>query len=118
MTEPNYYNKNGLSPIKAFEGGLLSNDEYIGFCKGNIIKYTIRAGDKNEEGLSDIVKAMDYLQYLYTALELKKEKNRKPKSQTNIHFNPEFVSDDYEKAIKKLKKDIEKYKSDCQIMKD
>ena len=71
MVEPNYYDKNGLSPLKAFEQGLLSNEELIGFCKGNIIKYTIRAGDKGES-LEDILKAMDYLQYLYKALEVNK----------------------------------------------
>ena len=33
MSEPDYYNKNGLSPLKAFEEGLLSEEEYIGFLK-------------------------------------------------------------------------------------
>ena len=42
MSEPDYYSKNGLSPLKAFEKGLLSEEEYIGFLKGNVIKYTIQ----------------------------------------------------------------------------
>ena len=71
MNNPSYYNRNGLSPIKAFEKGLLSNEEYIGFCKGNIIKYTIRAGEKEDDGTMDIIKAVDYLHYLNQALKIK-----------------------------------------------
>ena len=67
MVQPDYYAKNGLSPLKAFEKGLLSKEEYIGFCKGNVIKYTIRAGSK-DDALLDIVKAMDYLHHLHNAL--------------------------------------------------
>ena len=67
MVEPDYYACNGLSPIKAFEQGLMSKDEFVGFCKGNVIKYTIRAG-KKDDPLLDIVKAMDYLTYLHKAL--------------------------------------------------
>ena len=62
--EPDYYSSNGLSPLKAFEQGLISREEYIGFCKGNVIKYVVRAGKKGD-ALADIVKAMDYLQYIY-----------------------------------------------------
>ena len=63
MTEPTYYNKNGLSPLKAYQQGLLSYEEYIGFIKGNIIKYVVRC-DKKGQGLSDLDKAMDYLELL------------------------------------------------------
>ena len=60
MSEPNYYSKNGLSPLKAYKMGLISYEEYIGFIKGNIIKYVVRC-DKKGQGLSDLDKAMDYL---------------------------------------------------------
>lgn len=63
MEEPDYYCKNGLSPLGAFEKGLLSHEEYIGFCKGNVIKYTIRAGHKHDE-IEDLDKAIDYLECL------------------------------------------------------
>ena len=63
MNEPKYYCKNGLSPIKAFEMGLISKEEFIGFCKGNIIKYVVRC-DKKDSMVSDIEKAIDYLQIL------------------------------------------------------
>ena len=61
--EPQYYAGNGLSPLSAFKQGLLSKEELIGFCKGNIIKYTVRAGHKNSSG-EDIDKAIDYLNHL------------------------------------------------------
>lgn len=63
MSEPKYYAKDGLSPLSAFEKGLISKEEYVGFCKGNIIKYTIRAG-KKDDAVSDINKAIDYLEHL------------------------------------------------------
>lgn len=64
--EPSYYNSNGLSPLEAFKMGLLSKEEYIGFCKGNIIKYTVRAG-KKDDAIEDIYKAIDYLNHLKEA---------------------------------------------------
>ena len=63
MKEPNYYAQNGLSPLGAMQKGLLSHEEYIGFLKGNVIKYTVRAGHKENDVL-DINKAIDYLNHL------------------------------------------------------
>ena len=63
MTEPKYYAQNGLSPLGAFKKGLLSEEELIGFYKGNVIKYTVRAG-KKDNASEDIDKAIDYLNYL------------------------------------------------------
>ena len=63
MSEPQHYAKNGLSPLSAFKKGLMSKEEFIGFCKGNVIKYTVRAGQKNDE-IQDIDKAIDYLNHL------------------------------------------------------
>ena len=65
--EPNYYNCNGLSPLEAFKQGLLSKDELIGFCKGNVIKYIVRAG-KKDDALKDIDKAIDYSEHLVEIL--------------------------------------------------
>lgn len=61
--EPVYYNANGLSPNQAFEQGLISNEEFIGFIKGNVIKYVVRCGKKGNP-IDDIYKAIDYLQLL------------------------------------------------------
>lgn len=63
MKEPNYYNDNGLSPINAMKMGLFSDEEYIGFLKGNVIKYVVRCG-KKEDAISDIDKAIHYLTML------------------------------------------------------
>lgn len=63
MTEPSYYSKDGLSPLTAMKQGLISKEECMGFIKGNVIKYVVRAG-KKEDGIKDIDKAIDYLQHL------------------------------------------------------
>ena len=63
LDEPSYYAGNGLSPLEAFKKGLLSREETIGFIKGNVIKYTVRAGHKHNAS-DDIVKAIDYLTHL------------------------------------------------------
>lgn len=64
--EPSYYNSNGLSPLKAFQKGLLSKEEYIGFLKGNIIKYAVRCDKKN--GAEDMDKCIDYCKHLRDSL--------------------------------------------------
>lgn len=63
MTEPDYYKSNGLSPLEAFKKGLMSEEEYLGFLKGNIIKYIVRAG-KKDDPVKDIDKAIDYCHHL------------------------------------------------------
>ena len=69
MGEPKYYSSNGLSPLSAFRNGLMSKEEYIGFCKGNIIKYVVRAGKKEDNSFEeDISKAKDYLNHLEEAM--------------------------------------------------
>lgn len=68
MSEPEYYNRDGLSPLKAFEKGLISYEEYIGFIKGNIIKYVVRC-DKKGQGVSDVKKALDYCTLLKKEIE-------------------------------------------------
>lgn len=68
MKEPTYYNQDGLSPIAAMEQGLISKEEYIGFLKGNVIKYVIRCG-KKDDAISDINKAIHYLTFLKKLIE-------------------------------------------------
>ena len=60
--EPYYYNSNGLSPLQSFHKGLLSQEEYQGFLKGNIIKYAVRCDKKN--GKEDMDKCIDYCNHL------------------------------------------------------
>ena len=41
----------------------LTKEEFRGFCKGNILKYVVRAGVKSDDSLEDFRKAKDYLQW-------------------------------------------------------
>ena len=65
MSEPDYYCKDGMSPLEAFSKGLISRDEYVGFIKGNIIKYVVRCEYKNDNPIDDLDKASNYLWELY-----------------------------------------------------
>ena len=60
---PNHYKLRGLD-IEAIDviRGALTEDEFRGFCKGNVLKYTIREGHKN--GDEDLKKAKKYLDFL------------------------------------------------------
>lgn len=49
---------NSMDIIKA----VLTKEEFQGFCKGNILKYNIRARKKN--GKEDYKKSKDYTNYL------------------------------------------------------
>lgn len=54
--------------MDAFKQGLISKEEFLGFIKGNVIKYTIRAGKKNDP-VKDINKAIDYLEWMKAVIE-------------------------------------------------
>lgn len=63
---PDYYKSDGVETIDYLHA-FLTEDEFNGFCKGNIIKYVSRANRKN--GIEDIRKAHDYIGYLITSME-------------------------------------------------
>ena len=63
---PDYYKAEGVETIDYLHA-FLTEDEFNGFCKGNIIKYVSRANRKN--GVEDIRKARDYMRYLITSME-------------------------------------------------
>lgn len=67
MSEPSYYNCNGLSPLEAFHKGLMSRDEYLGFLRGNVIKYVVRC-DKKGSPVDDLDKAIQYIFEMYYLL--------------------------------------------------
>lgn len=67
MTEPEYYTKGDMSPLQAFKKGLLTREEYVGFLKGNIIKYVIRCERKGDFE-KDLHKAETYMIELYYLL--------------------------------------------------
>lgn len=63
--QPSYYDANGVSPLDCFRDGLISREELVGFCKGNIVKYVVRAGLKDgESAVKDFSKARVYLDVL------------------------------------------------------
>ena len=68
-----HYGVNGLEPIDAMKMGLFTYLEYIGFLKGNIIKYICRCDYKN--GIEDLYKARDYIDYLIDAYKKKGDLN-------------------------------------------
>lgn len=68
MKQPKHYTTNGLSPVDCFKQGLVSKEEYIGFCKCNIIKYLCRAEYK-ENAKEDYEKAQHYIQLLLEIIE-------------------------------------------------
>lgn len=66
FVQPSYYKDgDGVSPVDCFDMGLISNEEYVGFCKGNIMKYIVRCGNKEgNSSLSDLEKGLFYLNKL------------------------------------------------------
>lgn len=61
LTKQEHYTKNGIEPIDIMRKNF-SYDEFMGFCKGNVLKYLLRYKDKN--GLEDLEKAKIYLNWL------------------------------------------------------
>lgn len=63
VNAPDHYKLRGLD-IEAIDviRGALTEDEFRGFCKGNVLKYTIREAYKN--GDEDLKKAKKYLDFL------------------------------------------------------
>lgn len=69
LPAPKFYDEHyasmvGLEPIELMQL-VLTYDEFIGFLKGNIIKYTLRAGKKQGEAAEkDVAKAKRYTEWL------------------------------------------------------
>lgn len=98
MNEPDYYAGNGLSPIGAMKQGLISKEEYIGFLKGNILKYVVRAEHK-ENPVKDLLKAKSYINFyleLFTMTEeelaeLKTDKKETSEALDDIERNHQLL---------------------------
>ncbi len=58
VNHPPHYKAGGIECIDAIEAAL-TPEEYAGFIKGNVIKYSWRSKHKN--GLEDLKKAVWYL---------------------------------------------------------
>lgn len=62
--DEHYASMVGLEPIELMQL-VLSFPEFVGFLKGNIIKYTLRAGKKQGEAAEkDVAKAKRYTEWL------------------------------------------------------
>lgn len=61
VKQPQHYKQGGLEVITILKKKM-SKEEFKGFCKGNILKYLLRAEFKN--GLEDYEKAQVYLKWL------------------------------------------------------
>ena len=66
VNHPKHYNKHGIECIQAIRA-TLTDEEFRGYCKGNVIKYTWRERYKN--GLEDLKKATWYINRLVQDLD-------------------------------------------------
>ena len=66
VNNPPHYNKHGNECITAIEAAL-TEEEFSGYIKGNVLKYTWRENYKNK--LEDLKKAAWYLNRLIESLE-------------------------------------------------
>lgn len=64
---PGHYTAGGIETIDYIRAKM-SQEEFKGYCKGNILKYMSRSRLKGEE-LKDLKKARVYLEWLIEALE-------------------------------------------------
>ena len=101
MSEPKYYNSNGLSPIGAMKQGLISKEQYQGFLIGNIIKYVIRAG-KKDDAIKDLEKAKDYIDFY---IELFQVKNNPGNIPITLQVDNDIDWDKFEEDISKALKE-------------
>ena len=71
VNHPLHYNNNifGIECIQAIRAAL-TDEEFKGYCKGNVLKYTWREGYKH--GVEDLNKASWYLTYLLKSLQNEK----------------------------------------------
>lgn len=62
ITNPKHYKLNGLD-IEAIDviRSILGKEKFEGYCRGNVIKYVLRADSKN--GIEDLKKAQVYLKW-------------------------------------------------------
>ena len=62
VQQPDHYNQGDIECIDGLRAAL-GDEEFCGFCRGNVIKYLWRAGKKDGES-QDLKKAKWYLQML------------------------------------------------------
>ena len=65
VNNPSHYNQSGIECIQAIEAAL-SKEEFIGYLRGNILKYNWRCRYKN--GAEDVAKSIWYANNLVEKL--------------------------------------------------
>ena len=76
VNKPKHYNQGSIETIAIIEDKL-TEDEFRGYIKGNVLKYVTRERHKN--GLEDLRKANWYLNYLIEKLSKRGKFNGKSK---------------------------------------
>lgn len=62
IKHPKHYCDGGIETID-YMRAKLTVEEFVGYCKGNVIKYVSRAGKKTDSPLEDLQKAKMYLEW-------------------------------------------------------
>ena len=89
-----HYTSLEIEPIEIIKKDL-SNEQYIGYLKGNIIKYTLR----NKEPLKDASKCRKYAEWLEEAME---KQSRIPEGNGKLDYtHGSFAVEDIPLAIRK-----------------
>ena len=60
--QPDHYKQYAIETIDAIRM-LLTNEEFIGYCKGNMLKYRLRAGHKDDRDI-DLAKSNVYQDWI------------------------------------------------------
>lgn len=66
-----HYDKLGITPneyLESIQSGRTDLDAYTGYLQGQVIKYTSRLGNKENDPLKDAVKVQYYSRLLYQHL--------------------------------------------------
>ncbi|MEG0408708.1 MAG: DUF3310 domain-containing protein [Bacilli bacterium] len=70
VTSPSHYTKYNIEVIDAIKG-ISTQEEFRGYCKGNVIKYMSRW--QNKGGIEDLKKAKQYIDFLIESEESRGE---------------------------------------------
>lgn len=73
INHPEHYRQGDIECIDAIEAAL-TPEEFRGYCKGNVIKYTWRERHKGRS-VEDLRKSMWYIEKLVAAMTREKEAN-------------------------------------------
>lgn len=63
INHPDHYTAGGIETIDIIKAKM-SKEEFLGFLKGNVIKYITRSGQKGTDETKDLKKAQFYLDLL------------------------------------------------------